>query len=119
MLQDQYNRCREPNGTSEQRATFIRVLKRIAESFIACLLEMQASKTGGGVGAGGGTGTASAFRFFFNPELPLEDQVCHLPISPYISPHLPTSPHISPCMTFADLPSSCRWRTRRGWRICK
>ena len=103
MLQDQYNRCREPNGTSEQRATFIRVLKRIAESFIACLLEMQASKTGGGVGAGGGTGTASAFRFFFNPELPLEDQVCHLPISPYLSPHLPTSPHISPHLPLHDL----------------
>jgi len=42
ILQEKYNQCRDPSTSSQTRSVFIRVLKRIAESFMSCLLSMQA-----------------------------------------------------------------------------
>ena len=51
ILQEKYNACLDPNCSAQTRSVFIRVLKRIAESFMTCLLQMQ---------SGGGMSQASA-----------------------------------------------------------
>ena len=51
ILQEKYNACLDPNCSAQTRSVFIRVLKRIAESFMTCLLQMQ---SGGGMSQGGG-----------------------------------------------------------------
>ena len=44
ILQEKYNQCRDPSTTTATRSVFIRVLKRIAESFMSCLLSMAAKR---------------------------------------------------------------------------
>ncbi|EOD10503.1 hypothetical protein EMIHUDRAFT_437879 [Emiliania huxleyi CCMP1516] len=44
VLQDKYNQCRDPSKTAATRSVFIRVLKRIAESFMTALHSMQANR---------------------------------------------------------------------------
>ena len=46
ILQEKYNQCRDPSTTAATRSVFIRVLKRIAESFMACLHTMQTGRQG-------------------------------------------------------------------------
>merc|ERR1719230_312751 len=46
ILQEKYNACLDPNCSSQTRSVFIRVLKRIAESFMTCLLQMQSGQNG-------------------------------------------------------------------------
>jgi len=41
ILQEKYNACCDPSSNAQARSVFIRVLKRIAESFMSCLLQMQ------------------------------------------------------------------------------
>lgn len=41
ILHDKYMQCKQPTTNVMARSVFIRVLKRIAESFISCLLNMQ------------------------------------------------------------------------------
>ena len=41
ILQEKYNACLSPSCSAQTRSVFIRVLKRIAESFMTCLLQMQ------------------------------------------------------------------------------
>jgi E1A/CREB-binding protein len=41
ILQEKYNACLSPTCSAQARSVFIRVLKRIAESFMTCLLQMQ------------------------------------------------------------------------------
>lgn len=41
ILHDKYTQCKAPTTSVMARSVFIRVLKRIAESFISCLLNMQ------------------------------------------------------------------------------
>jgi len=43
ILHDKYNQCKQPTTSVMARSVFIRVLKRIAESFISCLLNMQSN----------------------------------------------------------------------------
>mmetsp|Transcript_30790 Transcript_30790/g.79997 ORF Transcript_30790/g.79997 Transcript_30790/m.79997 type:complete len:725 (+) Transcript_30790:1804-3978(+) len=43
ILQEKYSACLSPTCSEQTRAVFIRVLKRIAESFMTCLLQMQQS----------------------------------------------------------------------------
>jgi E1A/CREB-binding protein len=44
ILQEKYNQCRDPSTTPAARSVFIRVLKRIAESFMSCLHNMQVNR---------------------------------------------------------------------------
>lgn len=44
ILQEKYNQCQDPSTTPATRSVFIRVLKRIAESFMSCLHNMQANR---------------------------------------------------------------------------
>ena len=44
ILQDKYNQCKDPACPLQTRSVFIRVLKRIAESFMSCLLSMAAKR---------------------------------------------------------------------------
>jgi len=44
ILQEKYNQCRDPSTSPATRSVFIRVLKRIAESFMSCLLSMAAKR---------------------------------------------------------------------------
>jgi len=46
ILQEKYNACLDPNCSAQTRSVFIRVLKRIAESFMTCLLQMQSGQNG-------------------------------------------------------------------------
>ena len=46
ILQEKYNQCRDPSTTAATRSVFIRVLKRIAESFMSCLHTMQTGRQG-------------------------------------------------------------------------
>jgi len=46
ILQEKYNACLEPGCSAQTRSVFIRVLKRIAESFMTCLLQMQSGREG-------------------------------------------------------------------------
>jgi len=46
ILQEKYNACLNPNCSPQTRSVFIRVLKRIAESFMTCLLQMQSGREG-------------------------------------------------------------------------
>jgi len=46
ILQEKYNACLNPNCSPQTRSVFIRVLKRIAESFMTCLLQMQSGRDG-------------------------------------------------------------------------
>ena len=46
ILQDKYNQCKDPACPLQTRSVFIRVLKRIAESFMTCLLQMQSGQNG-------------------------------------------------------------------------
>jgi len=41
ILQEKYNACCHSSSNAQARSVFIRVLKRIAESFMSCLLQMQ------------------------------------------------------------------------------
>ena len=41
ILQEKYTACCDPSANAQARSVFIRVLKRIAESFMSCLLQMQ------------------------------------------------------------------------------
>jgi E1A/CREB-binding protein len=41
ILHDKYTQCKQSSTSVGARSVFIRVLKRIAESFISCLLNMQ------------------------------------------------------------------------------
>ena len=50
ILQEKYNACLEPSCPAPTRSVFIRVLKRIAESFMSCLLQMQSGRDGGAGG---------------------------------------------------------------------
>ena len=47
ILQEKYNQCRDPSTPLSTKSVFIRVLKRIAESFMSCLLTMQRGGNGG------------------------------------------------------------------------
>ena len=61
ILQEKYNACLDPNCPPQTRSVFIRVLKRIAESFMTCLLQMQSGQNGFGQhGAAGSNGGAAA-----------------------------------------------------------
>ena len=40
ILQEKYNACLDPSCTAQTRSVFLRVLKRIAESFMSCLLQV-------------------------------------------------------------------------------
>ena len=44
ILQDKYNQCKDPACPLQTRSVFIRVLKRIAESFMSCLLSMSTKR---------------------------------------------------------------------------
>jgi len=44
ILQEKYNACLDPSCSPQTRSVFIRVLKRIAESFMTCLLQMQSGR---------------------------------------------------------------------------
>ena len=44
ILQEKYNACIDPSCSAQTRSVFIRVLKRIAESFMTCLLQMQSGQ---------------------------------------------------------------------------
>merc|ERR1712060_376789 len=44
ILQEKYNQCRQPDTNAATRSVFIRVLKRIAESFMSCLHNMQSGR---------------------------------------------------------------------------
>ena len=44
ILQEKYNACLDPNCSAQTRSVFIRVLKRIAESFMSCLLSMSTKR---------------------------------------------------------------------------
>ena len=44
ILQEKYNACIDPNCSAQTRSVFIRVLKRIAESFMSCLLSMSTKR---------------------------------------------------------------------------
>ena len=46
ILQEKYNACLDPKCSAQTRSVFIRVLKRIAESFMTCLLQMQSGQNG-------------------------------------------------------------------------
>jgi hypothetical protein len=46
ILQEKYNACLDRNCPAQTRSVFIRVLKRIAESFMTCLLQMQSGQNG-------------------------------------------------------------------------
>merc|ERR1719488_278590 len=52
ILQDKYNQCKDPSTSAATRSVFIRVLKRIAESFMSCLLTMQHGRAGNQGAAG-------------------------------------------------------------------
>jgi len=54
ILQEKYNACLDPNCSAQTRSVFIRVLKRIAESFMTCLLQMQSGQNGFAAAAHGG-----------------------------------------------------------------
>ena len=64
ILQEKYNACLDPNCPPQTRSVFIRVLKRIAESFMTCLLQMQSGQNGfgqhGGTPGGAAAGAAAA-----------------------------------------------------------
>ena len=45
ILQDKYNQCKDPACPLQTRSVFIRVLKRIAESFMSCLLTQTLSSS--------------------------------------------------------------------------
>ena len=59
ILQEKYNACLDPACPAQTRSVFIRVLKRIAESFMTCLLQMQSGQANG-FGGGGGQGQLPA-----------------------------------------------------------
>ena len=46
ILQEKYTACLSPDCSAQTRSVFIRVLKRIAESFMTCLLQMQSGRDG-------------------------------------------------------------------------
>ena len=46
ILQEKYNACLDRNCPAQTRSVFIRVLKRIAESFMTCLLTMKSGQSG-------------------------------------------------------------------------
>jgi hypothetical protein len=60
ILQEKYNACLDPNCPPQTRSVFIRVLKRIAESFMTCLLQMQSGQNGFGQHGGTPGGGAAA-----------------------------------------------------------
>jgi len=74
ILQEKYNQCRDASTTAATRSVFIRVLKRIAESFMSCLHNMQTNRqmpsatpaaaatlaAGAGAAAGAGPPAASS-----------------------------------------------------------
>ena len=47
ILQEKYNRAATATTPLSTKSVFIRVLKRIAESFMSCLLTMQRGGNGG------------------------------------------------------------------------
>jgi len=59
ILQEKYNACCDPSSNAQQRSVFIRVLKRIAESFMSCLLQMQHGGRDGISTATAGNGPAA------------------------------------------------------------
>lgn len=60
ILQEKYNACLDPKCSAQTRSVFIRVLKRIAESFMTCLLQMQSGQNGFSAAAHGAQPPADA-----------------------------------------------------------